>query len=332
MRGVDLETYRFDFDLTFSVLFMHPDGTIYHRFGGRDHRSPVTWISMPPLIDLMKRSLIDHAAYSKAPRPPKPRKKRSIDDFPTWKKWVGERKIDCAHCHQVGEHEIGSAEMAGGFDRESIWRWPSPERIGLVVDPVEQDRVRQVIPASPAAASGLRPDDRLVNVGATAIGSINDIQAALEDASREPTELDVVYRRAGETKTAKLSLGKDWKRGDDRSFAWRALKWGMSPAPGFGGKDLTKAEKKRLELDPEAYAFRIGYLVTWGRNAHRGRNAARAGLRKGDVVYAVGGKTDFDSQQHFHAWFRLTAKKGEKIAIDYLRAGKQRQSLLTVVE
>ena len=36
MRGVDLETFRFDYDLTFAVLMMDGAGNVYSRFGTRE--------------------------------------------------------------------------------------------------------------------------------------------------------------------------------------------------------------------------------------------------------------------------------------------------------
>ena len=35
---LDLTKFQFDYDLTFSVFFMNPDGTIYGRYGTRSSR------------------------------------------------------------------------------------------------------------------------------------------------------------------------------------------------------------------------------------------------------------------------------------------------------
>lgn len=331
MRGVDLERYSFDFDLTFSVLLMNADGTVYHRFGGRDHENATKWVSMKPLIKLLERGLAAHARYATNPRPPSP-KPRTIADYPTFARFANGRKGECIHCHQIGEMEVQSAEQAGGFDKETIWRYPSPSRVGLVMHEEEQDLVAEVRPGTAAERAGIAPGDRLVAVGEFVIGSVNDIQAALHAAPPTGVSIQVVYRRAKAERKTRLRLGEGWKTGDALSFSWRALKWHIPPTPGFGGRDLGKASKKELGLDPDRYAFQIGYLVTWGRRGYTGRNAAKAGLRENDIVYAVGGKTDFLDQNHFHAWFRLNAKIGTTMEIKYLRGNQRRVAHLKILE
>ncbi|HGY91332.1 MAG TPA: PDZ domain-containing protein [Planctomycetes bacterium] len=332
MRGVDLDRYRFDFDLTFAILTMHPDGTIYHRFGGRDHTSPTRWIAMKPLLDVMRASLIRDAEHRRNGEPPPVRPRRTIEDYPTWKEFVGGRTLECAHCHQVGEHEVASAERAGGFDRTSIWRWPPPDRIGLVMDATDQTRVASVTPGSAIARSGIRANDRLVTVAGMRIASVTDIQAALNGLPSGKCAASIEFVRAGKQRAVRVVLEKGWKRGGPLTFSWRPLKWAMSPAPGFGGTDLKAERKKSLGIPVENYAFEIGYLVDWGRKAHRGRNARKAGLKVGDVVTSVNGKTDFRDQNHFHAWFRLRCRVGEVVEIGILRKGRPRVIRLPVVQ
>ena len=54
MAGVDLSMFRFDFDLTFAVLLMNADGTIYHTFAGRDWTHADSHLDRPaqPVISL----------------------------------------------------------------------------------------------------------------------------------------------------------------------------------------------------------------------------------------------------------------------------------------
>ena len=328
MRGIDLSRYRFDYDLTFSILLMHPNGHIYHRFGGRDHTDPLIWISMPSLLSLMTGTLEDHSAYvSAGAKPPNLPPRRGVEDFRSYKTWIkGRPKIECIHCHQIGEHEVGSGELDGTWTGKDIWRYPSPAKIGLRLDPADQSKVKSVDVGSPAAAGGLEPGDRLERIIRHHVRSVNDVQAALHEAPGGRTTIPVRFRRDGKEQQARLTLPDGWKVGDALTFSWRPLKWPMRPGPGFGGKDLTAQEKKNLGLDPDGFAFRITYLVTWGRNAHVGRNAARAGLRNGDIVYSVAGKIDFHDQSHFHSWFRLNVKAGQVVKFETLR-GKRRRAI-----
>jgi len=332
MRDVDLATFEFDFDLTFAVLAMHPDGTIYHRFGGRDDSSATSWVSMPPLLRVLERGLEAHEAYAKNPRPVT-RESRTIASYPYYAKWAKtQKKNSCIHCHQVGEMEVRSADDRGGFDKESVWRYPSPAQVGLVMDPERQDRVEAVIPDSPAAAADFRAGDVIKAVRGLQIASVTDFQAALHGASNSATDIPVAFQRNGADAAGSLALRDGWKKGTVESFAWRALKWPMTPIPGFGGDDLTKGRKKRLGLDPEQYAFQVTYLVTWGPKGHVGRNAANCGLRNKDIVYSVAGKTDFQDQQHFQAWFRLRRTPGEVIELKILRGKTRKTVKLKVVK
>ena len=129
-----------------------------------------------------------------------------------------------------------------------------------------------------------------------------------------------------------LKPKKGWQRPTPEELAWRPSKWPLSPKPGFGGPELSASDLKRLGLPKGSFAFRISYLVTWGPHRHTGQNARKAGLRKGDIVTRVGGKNDFDSVGHFHAWFRLTRKVGEVVPIEILRAGKRKLVRMKAVE
>jgi len=67
MQAIDLNRYRFDFDLTLCILLANADGTIYHRYGGRTHDDPLAWMSTKTLIDVMRGTLAEHADYEKKP-------------------------------------------------------------------------------------------------------------------------------------------------------------------------------------------------------------------------------------------------------------------------
>jgi hypothetical protein len=108
--------------------------------------------------------------------------------------------------------------------------------------------------------------------------------------------------------------------------------WATSPKPGFGGGALEKAELKKLGLAEDAFAFRVRYLVTWGNDAYTGRNAMKAGIRKGDVVVSIDGKNDFESVRHYHSWFRLTRKIGSNASFEIIRKGNRKTILLPVIE
>ncbi len=338
MRGVDLSVYRFDYDLTLAVLFMHPDGQIYHQYGNRMSASADSGLSMASLERVMRRTLDEHefrgvpagaAAETRGPSV-------SVEKLPAMARREKAGKApDCYHCHMVNQAFDEEAQEKGTFDPIVAWRWPPSTRIGLQLDRDDQQMVAVVAEGSPAAAAGVLVGDRLTSFGGRTVLTEGDVQWALDavgdaeeaivpiSVSRDPKGLDVALR---------LKLARGWRVGAPEDL-WRATMWRLDPRPGFGGPMLSTAQKKALGIAEGVSAFRINYVVTWGDHARTGRNAHKAGLRKNDVVLSVAGKDDFTSMIHFHAWFRLTRKVGETVKIVILRKKGARKTLdLPVIE
>ncbi len=316
MRGVDLGRTPFDFDLTFAALLMHPDGHVYHRYGARDARSADRWLDEASFADTLRAALDAHDAYGLDPHPPAPRPRRVIEEIPAFRK---RDKGQCIHCHSVFPAFYEEARDAGAWTEDARWVYPPPSRIGLDLARDDQTRITRVAAGSSASAAGLVAGDRLLRVGDAAVRTVSDLSQALHDASPAAQGLRVAFERGGEERTVSLALADGWKRGTPREFAWRPFKWGFTPAPGFGGTALTDAERAAAGIALDAFAVRVTYLVTWGDNARYGRAAASVGLREGDVLLAADGKRDFDSEAHFHAWWRLTRKPGDTVPVEVRR-------------
>lgn len=330
MRGVDLNRYPFDFDLTFSVLLMHPDGTVYHRYGGRDHRGADVWLNRPSFQRLLEKTREEHEVYSSSPSPPPLRKRRVIEEIPAFAK---KDKGECVHCHSVFPALREDLRNRGQWDdSEDLWRYPSPERLGIQLDPLDQTLLSAVRPKSVADRGGLRSRDRLVELNRSKILSATDVQWVLQGLPAGETEVPVVWLRSGKRQVGTLSLADGWKRGTPLTFSWRPLKWALLPAPGFGGRGLSRSEKRSLGLDPDRFGFRVSYLVTWGENRRFGRAAQKSGLRKGDVVLSFDEKADFYSVDHFHSWWRFTKEPGDRVKVEILRNGKRSHLEIPVLE
>ena len=63
MQGVDLEQFQFDYDLTWAALFLHPDGTVFARYGGRTRDGPMANNSIEGLTATMDRVLEAYKGY-----------------------------------------------------------------------------------------------------------------------------------------------------------------------------------------------------------------------------------------------------------------------------
>ncbi len=319
MRGVNIEKYRFDFDLTFGVLALNPDGTVYHRYGGRDSRSPGHWTTPASFEQMLSASLERHQEYTAAPSPPELQPRLQPEQIPAFAK---RDKGECIHCHNVHEGLQQEAKDQKTWSFADIWVHPAPERLGLDLDRDDQRLVIQVQPESAADKAGLKVGDRLIRVGTTTIASASDVMHASDSFPAAGGKLPVAFLRNGEAQTVKLSLPPDWKRSAPASFAWRAIKWTLDPVPGFGGPAIDATQRAALKIPEGEFAFRIQYFVTWGPRAAYGKRAGEAGLRADDIVLAVAGKRDFESVDHFHAWWRLTRQAGEVVPIHVLRNGE----------
>jgi len=322
MRGVDLERYRFNFDLTFSMLLMHPDGHVYHRYGGRDVRGANQWLSAESLESVLETTLEEHAAYRPTAEPAPPTPPLRLEEVPIFAK---RDKGECIHCHSVFESVYQQRMSEDRLRLEDLWVFPAPARLGLDLDRDEQQRITAVSKDSPAARAGLAVDDRLLRVGETPIATASDVMFALDRTPAEGGELAVQYRRGDAEASTTLELAADWRTETPREYSWRALKWGLDPVPGFGGPVLSDADREAAGLGDRPFAFRINYFVTWGPRAFSGAKARKAGLREGDLVYEVGGERSFESIDHFHAWWRLTRTPGEAVTIRFLRDGQRRE-------
>jgi hypothetical protein len=175
--------------------------------------------------------------------------------------------------------------------------------------------------------AGLQQGDMLLALGEQpSVRTLGDVQWALHRAPFGANALPVRFRSGKAQREAKLDLPDGWKRCPPEDYAWRPFKWNLSPQPGFGGPALDAAAKQRLGLDAQRFALKVQYLVDWGEHGHRGKAAAAAGLRPGDVVVSFAGKNDFVSMDHFHAWVALTRTAGEDVEI-VVRRGEERVAL-----
>jgi hypothetical protein len=339
MSGVDLRTFRFEWSLTFAVLLMNADGGIYRRFGSGDGRDSEAMLSEASFLATLAYGLEDHA-LGRVAETPEAGGRLTVEDLAPMKRRLAKQALSCVHCHTVGDMYREDAQAAGTFRTDDVWRHPPADRLGLRLDRDDQTKIVAVLPDSPAAQAGVRIGEHLVRVGGVEVRTEADARARLDRESGEAVTIEIglaperptPHEDAGAARRlVKLSLPAGWRRGDALDLSWRSDMWHLRPNPGFGGPLLGGDAKAKLGLPRDAFALRVNYLIDFGPHPEDGRNAKKAGLKKGDVLLAVDGRSDFVTEREFQAWFRLTRKPGTTVALDVLSGGVRRTLQLPVL-
>lgn len=307
MRGVDLNVFAFDYDLTWAAVLMNAEGTVYGRFGGRDAESPDKYLTLTGLTKAMRAALDAHrkrAGTLATPAGPP----RFAEEYPAARRM---KPGACIHCHQVYDFRREAMQGAGTWRREEAWVYPTPETIGLTLDADDGSRVAAVKSGSPVAKVGLRAGDSLVSIAGRPVASFADVQHALHLAP-PLGKVTVAWRRGSGEWKSELDLPAGWRVTD---IAWRASMWGLRPDPAVHGADLGDAEKKRLGLPEKRLAFRQAKFVPPA--------AKEAGVREDDIILGLDDKPMEMTMLQFNAHVRLHYQVGDRVTLNILRGGKR---------
>jgi membrane-associated protease RseP (regulator of RpoE activity) len=314
---LDLGLFQFDYDQTWCAVFLNADGTIYGRYGTRaaGGEKSATHISVASFRKTMQRALQLHKGYPSnkeqltGKRGPKP-EYRAPKDIPRV------QRRHCIECHEVRGNVLRHKWKAKRLTAADIWPYPLPENLGLQMDVDDGLRVKTVAPDSPAARAGIAAGDELVTLDGQPLISQADIQWVLH---RAPVETKVVaaLKRGSKELRKTITLSGTWKESD---LSWRAstgpgLRYGLSTVP------LSDAEKKQAKLADDRLALMVKHMV-----AERTAGLRKAGLRVGDVIIAVDGKSHAMTESQFLAYVRLNHGPDDQVKLTVLR-GKERVEL-----
>lgn len=317
-----------DFDLAWWGWFLSPQGRVYGVFGGRDHVSDETRISIPALVATLRRVLAHHYDPRRPDWPlemPEPEidgPPRTPERLAGWESWEARGTLaddggDCLHCHQVAEILRQPAIDAGSFDKErDLEIWPFPENVGIRLERDHGLRVGGVEPESPAWRAGLRPGDVLVGAGRRRLFGQADFRAFLHDGPRGGGTMSVVWLRDGEVTRGDLEVSPGWRR---TILDWRMSVSGgnIGPDPGFFPLPVGAGLRRRLELPAGTMAVKP-YVY--------GAGPREAGLEQGQVIVAVDGQRPDLEERAFLVWFRQSFEPGQTARLTVLDpAGRSRR-------
>lgn len=317
MRGVDLNVFTFDYDLTWYAFFLDADQRVYGRYGGRGEGTADEHLSIAGLKHAMRAALDAYRRDAKrsATAPSTPPK--TAEQFPAAKRL---RENACIHCHYVWDFRREELQSAGKWTRDDAFVYPPPETIGLTVAHDRGDRAAAVKNGSPADRAGLRAGDELKKLNDLPVGSYADLQHALHTS---PTQgrIAVTWSRGGREQAGSLELPAGWRASD---ISWRPSMWGLSPAAALTGSDLSDEEKEKVGLPKDRLAFRQSVTVSAA--------AKLAGVKAYDVILGFAGRDWPMNGRQFNAFVRLNYAVGDNVTVNVLRDRQRLTFAMTLPE
>jgi hypothetical protein len=325
-NNMDLATYQFDYGLTWSVVFLNADKTIYGRYGSRCQAQGSKDVTLEGFKKAAEGALELHKGYpgnksslagKTGPKPhfPIPQAYPSLKTYSA-AVTPGEKRNNptCMHCHEieVGEYKL-SREAKQPIPDTLLWAYPMPDTLGLTLDLSEKATVQSVAPGSSAEKDGWKPGHEIVTLEGQPILSIADVQWVLQHA-KEGAKLRADVKGPDGAKTLSLTLTPEFRRRGE--FWWRAATWG-SFRPDMSGEVLSPEERKGLNLPDGATAIRIKYA---------GKGLTAHGFQRDDIIVEVDGqKTGLDTFSKFLAFVAQKKMPGDSMAITVLRGGVEQK-------
>lgn len=335
-NALDLTKFQFDFDLSFSAVLMHADGTILGRYGTRSDRPESEDIDLKGFGEALEKGLALHKAIDepgvrdslkgKQVDPSRARFRTPLESpflagrYSEKLDYEGAVAKSCVHCHQVREAERHFYRSKGGaIPDDVLFAYPDPSVLGLKLDPKSGTTVAAVEPKSAAGKAGLKAGDELRALGGQPLLSTADLQWILHNAP-SAAKLDAKVRRDDRIFTTTFDLPEGWKRVGNLS--WRPTSWDLRRM-GAGGMrldPLTASERSALGLDEKALGLRIKHVGLYGEHA----TAHKAGIQKDDILVGFDGRDRAMTESQVFAYALQEKKPGDTVEVVVLRDGQRK--------
>jgi hypothetical protein len=326
-NNLDLKLFQYDYDMSWSSMFLTPDLTVLGRYGTRagSQANSDTYLSTSGFAKAAERALALYKNYpaNKAELAGKQGRKADYaraSEIPglVSKPPVATVRQECVHCHMLKEFALRAKWEAGKLTKDDLFVYPLPQNIGLTIDKDDGLLVQSVGAGSPAEKAGIQAGDSVAAVGGQPVLSMADIQWALNAAPSSGT-LSVQVVRGGQTLAKSLELAGEWKKSD---IAWRASSWyGLRHGLKLDPLPAADREKHRLSEGQLALIVKNIYKPQ-GKSQHP---AIEAGLKPGDVIVAVDGKEAAMNESEFLVYLRTAHGPRDSVQLTLLRGSERKE-------
>ena len=311
MDNVDIALFEYDRNNTLYFFLLNADEEIYMRYGGRDSRSPDSYLNLESLALAASKGLELHKQYQAGQLAKKPRPKPdSARNYPMLVERTYKANA-CVECHLIGDFQNLHREKDGTLDKlVHLFRSPDIRTLGVDLDVPKGLLVKQV--SGQASAAGMQAGDVIRKWEGDTVWTFADLQHRYDKVPRTATTVAVTVERDGAWKDLTVSLPVRWWWTDTR---YRQSS--VEPRSYFEDRALTAEEKTKLGLPQEGLASAVKYVSSMAQSvqAHD--------LQVGDIIVAVDGK-DRDAHANTASLFIVLYKKpGDTGTLEVLRDGKK---------
>jgi hypothetical protein len=309
MDGIDIGLYDYDRHNAVYYFIVNSEEQIYLRYGGRDEKSPESYLNMKSLERAMALGLEQHEIYKqgKLPKKPRPPKKQPKDIRALYEEVTTRRR--CVECHLIADYETITREEEGVLDKlQEMFRSPDIRNIGIHLD-VPQGLVVEKADGAVKNA-GMTARDLIVSLNSEPVLTFGDFLYAYDKMPRDTKSIQIGVKRNDTVQTLDVTLPKEWWW-TDLYFRY----WTIEPVLYIFTEKLSAAEKKERNLPADGFAIWVTDVDPAAQvyDLHD--------LKVGDIIYEVDGKQSDPITNFADRHIQVSKTAGESMDIKILRDG-----------
>lgn len=311
MDGINIGLFDYDRYNTLYFFILNADEQIYLRYGGRDERSPTTYLNLESLELALEQGLRLHQLHQQGKleaRPAPPAK------YPRQIPALHERTAGrgrCVECHLIGDLENVQRERDGTLDKvKHLYRAPEIRKIGIELDIPNGLAVARA--SGSVEAAGMLAGDIIRAVNGVDVWTFGDLQWEYGRVPHTAQRLDLTVERDGAKLELDIDLPDYWWLTD---LTYRNLS--VEPRVYFRSAPLDRGEKLALGLELDGFAGRVNHVDSMSDllGSHD--------LQEGDVVYGVDGEVKDPVAYAPEYYIKWRKQAGTRVLLQVLRGSER---------